>query len=128
VTLIDYALKNVFKELPAGRWEGQSDQGPVTVTEHKAGVDIFQGPWVKFKFKYNSGGGEEYEAQGYERLSGGDRIKFGKAGAVKETEDDKLDETFAGDLADRTLIVIIKMTFEQDGKLHSLRFAGRTNN
>lgn len=123
MNFIDY-VKGVFKELPTHRWTGASAAGTVEVTDHTAGVDLAKGPWVKFKFRE---GGQEHELQSFKTWQGTDRIKFGPVGAMAEVDDDRLTFTGAADLPDAKLLVIVKFAFEQNDKLFSFRFVGKTN-
>lgn len=122
--ILEY-VKSHAKELPAARWKGTSASGKkIVISEHHAGVDWGRGPWVKFVFKE---GTEERELQGYRTFNKGDRIKFGAKGKTKECDDDQIDYTAATDVMDQKLKVILKFTFEQDGKLFKYRFEGTTN-
>lgn len=120
--LLNYAREH-FKELPADRWKGQSHSGlPIKVTDHKAGVDLSRGPWVKFAF---TEGQAEREIQGYVTWKKGDRIKLDG----KEADDDDVtfDASATGMPPDTSLNVIIKLSGETGGNNFKYRFEGKTN-
>jgi hypothetical protein len=124
VDFLEYA-KGKFKELPANRWTGASAAGDITVTDHRAGVDLSRGPWVKFTFKDSDG--HEKELQGYKTWNRGDRIKFGIRGSVDEVDDDQVSFTAAAQVEGIALVVIIKFHFEKEGKPRAYRFEGRVS-